>query len=770
MSQLNTTEKTTEKTTGTTTEKTTDTPTVPSPNNDFYHYVNQAWLSDPKNAIPADYSSWGGFTKLHDETLLLQIKLVKDLETKPNRTVEESKIYAIWKASTELFDSWDKGLGDYSSIKEEFRILEKHFAIDTTNTVDQKNDTYTTNLANYLHYTQINGIKNVLDFDTGSDLQNVNNVVLDFSIGGLSLPSSEYYYKPEFADKLVLYREHLKNIEQLVNSQGLTVSKEFVNDIIDFETAVAKFSMTPAQSRNYDQYYTTTTLENLYLQINTLRSLSTKQDNYPVEERDFQLSPDWIEHAQNFLETLYTRFDFRTILAQNTQRNFPEGGSLKPPAKEQLTAYDGDAIRRCFRFILDPLNFSKYYSYMQYRLICSCSSFCTQELDAIFFDFHQRKLGGQEHQKPNDKRSIARVNGYSGEMLGKIFVDKYFPPESKKNIQTMITEVLSVMNQSLLQNNWLTAPTQQTAVEKLACFRTKIGYPDVWKDYSKFEVVVGDSLFQISKKAKKWSLATNFFQKINSVLDREEWGMTPQTVNAYFMPTQNEIVFPAGILQPPFYHQTMDTVDFEIASELKDLGALLPTDSSPTLGAEILRKALNYGGIGAVIAHEITHGYDDNGRKFDCDGNLNDWWTSADTELFTKKTNRMIESVAKYAYTDPSSKITHVMNPKLTMGENLADIGGLSLSIKALLNYVKSLDLAVDIETPCLRVFFKSWANIWKRNIKPEKRALLLSIDPHGPTDFRGNLVQHMSQFYQVYNVVKGDKMYLEPAERMEMW
>ena len=260
--------------------------------------------------------------------------------------------------------------------------------------------------------------------------------------------------------------------------------------------------------------------------------------------------------------------------------------------------------------------------------------------------------------------------------MGKLFVEKYFSEESKNNMQILVNNVLDIMNTSLKNNDWLTENTKNKAIHKLSTFRSKIGYPEIWKDYSDFDVKLGDSLYEISKKAKQWSLRVNFFEKINSVLDRDEWRMTPQTVNAYFMPTQNEIVFPAAILQPPFFHQSKDTIDFNIDDELNmvnDLNVVIPA---------------NYGGIGAVIAHEITHGYDDKGRKFDGNGNLNDWWCNEDEDLFKKKTERMVNSVSKYKYFDEENNKEYKMNAQLTMGENLADIGGLSLSMKALLRHL----------------------------------------------------------------------------------
>lgn len=716
-----------------------------SPSFDFYQWVNNKWLNDPSNQIPSDYSSWGGFTKLYDEGLKNQINIVKNLENNCS-SEEEEKIFLIWKACQDNFNLWRENKSDYTSLINEFKILDEVFS----------GDNYVDNLAKYLHYVEMNGIGNLLSFDTGSDLKNVNNVVLDFSTGGLSLPSREYYKSNEFEDKLELFKLHLQNVKQIIEENtDITLDDNFVNNVLHYENLISDFAMKPDQSREYDKYYTNTTLDQLHKSINELNSLERKEENYPVEERNFKLNETQIEQVTQLFEKLYTLFDFRNILENNFNKNFTSVET--PPEKFQISAYDGDSIRRCMKLILDTTLFSEYKSYMQYKIISGLSSFCSKDLNEEFFDFYSRKLGGQTEQKPEDKRSINIVNSYAGEMLGKIFVSKYFPIESKNNMKVLVDNVLSIMKESLSTNDWLTGQTKEKALEKLLTFRTKIGYPDEWKDYSEFDIKLGDSLYEISKKARKWSLKVNFFNKINSILDRNEWRMTPQTVNAYFMPTQNEIVFPAAILQPPFFHQDKTNIDFDISEELN----ILPDFDFVT--------PANYGGIGAVIAHEITHGYDDKGRKFDNNGNLNDWWNEDDVELFKNKTELMVNSVELYKYIDEESK-EHKMNPQLTMGENLADIGGLTLSMKALLNKLKSENANDELINVSLRVFFKSWANVWKQNIKQDRRIMLLAVDPHAPTDFRGNLVQHIDEFYQVFNIKEGDKMFLPKENRMKMW
>jgi len=464
--------------------------------------------------------------------------------------------------------------------------------------------------------------------------------------------------------------------------------------------------------------------------------------------------------AGTFLEKMYSLFNFREVLEGNHKKFF--GDDPKAPGVHQITAFDGDAIRRVLALVLDPSIHKSYRSFLQYKIIRRLQSVCTKELDDEFFDFYSRKLSGTETQKPPEKRSIARVNQYAGEMMGKVFVATMFPPESKAEVGGMIQETIDVMKGSITNSDWLTKETQEKALVKLEKFRVKIGYPDVWKDYSDFDVKAGDSLYVISKKAVAWQLRVEFFEKLNSVLDRNEWHMTPQTVNAYFSPTQNEIVFPAAILQPPFYHQSAATVDFEHADE----DVIAAGDATFDLAA-----AANFGGIIAVIAHEITHGYDDQGRKFDGEGNLNDWWTEADGELFKKKTSIMTSQAKGYSYVDAEDGgKTYDMNPELTMGENLADLGGLSLALGVLKKRLASGKASDGAIKASMRALFKSWATIWKLNIKKDSRIQRLTTDPHAPCEFRGNLVNNMDEFYDVFGVKEGDAMYIPPEQRLRMW
>jgi predicted metalloendopeptidase len=725
---------------------------------DFYLHVNESWINDPKNAIPRKYP-------IHGSGLEAQIELVRQLKAKTDKNEEEMKISAIWEASEARFRSWESGTANYDPISRELEVLDAFLAPQKP-IVDESD--LATRLAEYFHYTHITGISNVFKFDKGPDLENSNNFVLDFSTSGLSLPSREYYTETNFAEKRDMYKQHLTNIRDMING-GSTVHLDdnFVQNVLDFEHKLASYLMKKEQARRSDECYTNVTLTDLYQKVNDLASVSGKQGNYPETERDFKMSPQQIQLMGAFLEKTYELFNLRDVLAANRERYFIKNNIANPPHPEHVTAYDGDAIRRVFAMVLNRDHFTKYRSYLQYKVIQAFGVYTTKELDDEAFDFFSRKLTGQKDQQPNDKQSIEFVNGYAGEMMGKVYVSKYFPESCKQDVRSSIEEVLRVMRESIKRNDWLTEPTKEKALVKLDKVSVKIGYPDVWKDYSDFDVKEGDSLYDISKKATKWALKVEFFDKINNVLDRTKWLMTPQTVGAYFMPTQNEIVFPAAILQPPFYCRSPDEIDFDYSDERMMIEELKPECKETGYDFTL---AANLGGIGAVIAHEITHGYDDEGRKFDGDGNLNDWWTEDDAKLFTSKAAVMGEQAKEHKFDDPEDSKEYRMNPELTMGENLADLGGMSLALQTLTSRLRVSGASDEEIRVNQRVLFKSFANILKENANKDFLINQLTTDHHAPHHFRVNLVKNMDEFYTAFDIKETDKMYLPPAKRVRMW
>jgi len=726
-----------------------------SPNDDFYNYVNLSWLNNSKNSIPEDYSSWGGLIELYDQDIKKQCNIIDSLKT-TNLFGNSKKIYSIWLASKNRFKLWNDNESNYDPLINEFKELRNHFNFDKLSSINY--NSYIISIANYLHYSHMNDINNVIDFRCSSDLENINHIVLDLSVCGLSLPSREYYLDKILEHDMNAFKSHLDNIKNIIeNNTEIKLDDNFSDNVINFETQIAMYTMKPDQAREFKKYYTNTNITDLYMKINDLKSLDKKQENYDENNRNLTLNNEMIQYVQILFEEIYSLFDLRRIMQENYNNNFKNKDHENVQSNQyHLTAYDGDAIRRCLYTILDTDNFNEYYSYIQYQIISKVREICSKELDYEFFDFYQRKLSGQKKQKSEEKRNINTINLYAGEMLGKLYVEYYFKESYKKDISKMTDNIISIMHDSLYNNNWLTEQTKKKALQKLSFFQSKIGYPDKWNDYENLDINIGDNLYEISKKSNEWNLNKNFFEKINSTLDREEWYMDPQAINAYFMPTKNEIVFPAAILQPPLYHSTIKSIDFDIKEEqelLEDVDILI---------------AVNYGSIGSIIAHEITHGYDDQGKHFDHNGNINNWWTDEDNFLFHKKTEQIIYSVNKYSYLN--NGIEYKINPELTMGENIADISGLTISMKSLLKHLNDKNSSDMFINTSLKLFFKSWCSIWKQNINNDKKIMLLKVDPHSPNEFRGNLVQHMDEFHKVFGINKSDKMYLAPENRLKLW
>ncbi|CAE8609053.1 unnamed protein product [Polarella glacialis] len=478
------------------------------------------------------------------------------------------------------------------------------------------------------------------------------------------------------------------------------------------------------------------------------------EDKAVLSTAEWSVGAEELQKAAAFWEGMIEAMHLRQTMAANYGKNYPDKAD-KEEAQYRMMVFDGDYFRRILQLLLRDQNRRDVKAYLQYQIIRSAKDFCSKALNEEFFDFYSRKLGGQKEQKTAEKRTISLVNSWLGELLGKIYVSRHFLEEDKLTVHGMVKDVLEIMEVSIKNNDWLTQTTKDKALLKLKKFVVKLGYPDKWKNYDNLLLTADDGLFAMQQKINAFEHQKEFVERLNSVKDKSKWEMNPQDVNAYFHPLNNEIVFPAAIMQPPFYQRSLDTVDFDLGTA-KDTPELL--------------TAINFGGIGAVIAHEITHGYDDQGRKFDSDGNINDWWQEEDAELFKKKCELMAEQAAVWSFEDVSTeegkdKTVHVMNGELTMGENLADLGGMSLALQAL---QKRCGSALTKEH--LVAFFSSWASIWKSK---ETKAFIiksLATDPHAPCSFRGNLVKNIDSFYEAFPVEAGSAMYLAPEKRVNMW
>ncbi|WP_026809475.1 M13 family metallopeptidase [Arenibacter latericius] len=365
----------------------------------------------------------------------------------------------------------------------------------------------------------------------------------------------------------------------------------------------------------------------------------------------------------------------------------------------------------------------------------SAASKLSTPIEDTSWGFYSQYLRGDKEQRPADERALAMVNGSIGEALGQLYVDEMFPPEAKEKAESMIANIISAFQARIKKLDWMSDSTKVKAIEKLDKFTVKIGYPDEWEDYSNMEVTADKGYFENVIAVQKWGIAKNI-SKIGEPVDKTEWGMSPQTVNAYFNPLNNEIVFPAAILQPPFYDYLAD-------------------------------EAVNYGGIGAVIGHEISHAFDDSGSRFDANGNLVNWWTEEDLARFTERSTALADQYDKIEVLD-----SVFINGKFTLGENIGDLGGVLGAYDGLQQYFEENGRPEKIDgfTPEQR-FFMSWATIWRTLSRDEALRTQVRTDPHSPGRYRATQpLLNIDAFYEAFDIQPGDAMYLEPEKRVRIW
>lgn len=506
-------------------------------------------------------------------------------------------------------------------------------------------------------------------------------------LGGPSLGLGKDYYQKTNEDNTKVLAEYTKYVAQMLDVLGYKNSTAVAEKIVKFEKDLAQNLLTVEQSRNANLRYNPKTTAEL--------STLVKNVNLP-----------------SYLKTVGVNTD-RVILSE-------------------LKYYE-----TLDKFISNS-NITLLKDYMKLKLLAGNSGYLDKNVDDINFNFYNKYLQGQKEQRSLDKRALGLVNGVLGEAFGKIYVDKYFPEEAKKEMLTIVDYLKKSYQVHISNLEWMSPETKQKALEKLSKFNVKIAYPDNWEDYSKLVVESpsnGASLYSNLKNVSQWSYSKKL-EKVGHKVDRSKWGMTPQTVNAYYSASNNEIVFPAAILQAPFFDFKAD-------------------------------PAVNFGGIGAVIGHEISHGFDDSGSRFDGDGNLNNWWTDQDKKNFENATNKLVDQFAKY---EPVAGT--FVNGQFTLGENIADLGGVAISYDALQMYLKDKGNPGKISgfTQEQR-FFMSWATVWRTKTTDQALINQVKTDPHTPGLYRafGPLV-NVDAFYKAFDVKPGDKLYKKPEERIKIW
>ena len=516
----------------------------------------------------------------------------------------------------------------------------------------------------------------------GADLKdsNMNAVYLGGPDLGLG---RDYYQKVNEANTKTL-AEYQNYISQLFEVLGYKNADTVAKSVVDFEKQMANQLLTLEQNRDANLRYNPKKVSELAALV--------KNINLPKYLKDAGVNTD------------------RVII-----------GELK--YYQNLDQY------------ISKKNIPLLKDYLKYHVINGNASNLDENLEQIRFDFYSKYLQGQKEPRPMNKRGLAMVNSILGEAFGKLYVERHFTPESKQQMETYIDYILKAFDKHITEIDWMSPETKIKAHEKLSKFSVKIAYPDQWKDYSKLKLEKGISLYSNLQNVSAWQYVKNL-EKVGKPVDKTEWGMTPQTVNAYYSGSNNEIVFPAAILQPPFYNPKADA-------------------------------AVNFGGIGAVIGHEISHGFDDSGSRFDGDGNLNNWWTAEDRKNFDAKVAQL---AAQYNAYEPVKG--SFVNGKFTSGENIGDLGGVSVAYEALQMYLK------DKGNPGLisgfnqdQRFFMSWATVWRTKSTEQYMINQVKTDPHSPGVFRafGPLVNQDS-FIKAFDIKSGDKMYKAPSERIMIW
>lgn len=538
-----------------------------------------------------------------------------------------------------------------------------------------------TDVVRYLGASVPDNISSPIALSIDQDSRNASAYIPGVSQSGLTLPNRDYYLKtdPAFVtirDQFRAYTAHVLGLAGVANPDAAA------GQVLSVENRLAQVQWTAAQDRDATATYNKFTVADATARAPGL-DWTTYLDAAGVH------TPDFIVAEPSYFTALGTA--------------------------------------------LTTLPVSDWKSYLKFKVIDGLSPYLSNDFVTARFEFRGRDLAGQQEQRPRWKRGVSSVDDAEGDLLGQRYVQRYFPPDNKRRIDALVTKLIDAYRSSINGLDWMSDSTKAEARDKLSKLNVKIGYPKKWKDYSTLRVARDDLVGNVLRSAQL-EYQRNL-GRLGKPVDRDEWFTTPQTVNAYYQPTRNDITFPAAILQPPFFDVNAD-------------------------------DAVNYGGIGAVIGHEISHAFDDQGRKFDGTGNLRDWWTPQDVQRFTAKATAL---AAQYSAYQPLPG-QHI-NGELTLGENIADLSGLTVAHRA---YELSLGgrpaPVMDGFTGDQR-FFLGWAQVWRGKIRDQELRVELLSDPHSPTDFRANgVVSNLPEYYQAFDVKQGDKLFRLPDQRVKIW
>ncbi len=642
------------------------------PNDDFFRFVNGSWLD--KTEIPSDMTTWGSFHELRQKTDKDALGILTEAakNTKYKSNTDQGKAINLYKT---IMDTVGRNKQGISPLKP---YLAKINAIKNIKDLQ----------AFLIEMDPAGGI-GFFGFGIGADAKNSNRNVVSVGPGSLGLPDRDYYVSDdkdskEKRDKYVL---HIARMLQFLGEKPLK-AKTDADKILALETAMSKPRFDRVERRDRRKSYN------------------------PMSVSDLQkLTPsiDW----KNYLTKIgLTKTDSLIV----TQPKFM--AALEVVFKENKV--------------------EDWKAYMRWTLLNRSTSKLSTNLETANWEFYGKTLTGAVKQRPRDERALQVINGSVGEALGKLYVEKMFPAEAKAKAEKMIKNIFLAFENRINNLPWMSAETKASAIAKLHKSQIKVGYPDKWKDYSALTIKSpeeGGTYFSNSINLARWSTKEDI-DKLYKPVDKTEWHMSPQTVNAYYNPSYNEIVFPAAILQPPFYNYQAD-------------------------------EAVNYGGIGAVIGHEISHGFDDSGSRYDANGNLKDWWTADDQKQFAALTAALAD---QYSALQPLPGT--FVDGKFTLGENIGDLGGINAAYDGLQLYLKENGNPglIDGYTPEQR-FFISWGTVWRTKMRDEAIKNLVKTDPHSPGMYRAYVpLQNVDAFYKAFDIKSGDGMYIAPEKRVKIW
>ncbi len=621
--------------------------------------------------IPSDKSNYGSFTAL-DDAARENIRAIIE-ESVRNPTDDSShKVGDFYRSFMNEELIAEKGLKPLQAQLDE---------IDSLSTTED--------VVRYFGRVNVVGIGSPFGFGIGTDDKNSSRYLAAISQGGTTLPDRDYYLENDekYAQARTALKAYIVRIHELAR---LSHGDAAAENILKLETALAKAQWSRTELRDAEKRY------NLY-EVADLREISA---SVPWSAFFESVGAPDLKEVNVMTPSFFVALE--TILAET------------------------------------PLDIWKQYC--RFRLLDAAADYLTPDFVDAHFELHDRTITGVPEQQPRWKRAVDATSGAGagdfgvlGESLGQLYVQKHFPAESRRRMDELVANLMKTYEASIHKLAWMTDATREKALDKLHKMTTKIGYPDEWRDYSGLEIRADDLIGNMLRSAQFEHHRQ--LDRLDKPVDRKEWGMTPQTVNAYYNPSMNEIVFPAAILQPPFFDALAD-------------------------------DAANYGGIGAVIGHEISHGFDDEGSKYDGDGNLQNWWTAADREAFEKLTSQLVTQFEGYEPL-PGRKL----NGKLTLGENIADLSGMAIAYKAYRMSLGGNDgPVIDGHTSAQR-FFLSWAQIWRRKYREDELIRRLVIDPHSPSSFRANgPISNLDAFYEAFGVKPGDKLFKPEADRIQIW